>query len=252
MLHLIKWHNVTHKSSWPDLFLKNAVPLVSFVYNLNLKARLCRHIWTSQEAQCLCRIVLPLGGCSSVTGCIRQLSALPWGATVTVCTQWGMQGAAQPQVERENHLHERWLDSSVCTLSGRELLTHIWSFPGGSAVKNLPVMQVQSLGWGDSLEQGVATRSSILAWRIPWTEESGGLQSIGMQSVRYDESDWARTSLLLPTYCLYKLFVKSGININNQQYDKFMNKKLHTHTSQQTHMYTHFLLLRWFIPQTGE
>ena len=97
MLHPIKWHNVTHKSSWPDLFLKNAMPLVSFVYNLNLKARLCRHIWTSQEAQCLCRVVLPLGGCSSVTGCIRQLSALPWGATMPICTQWGMLGAPQPQ-----------------------------------------------------------------------------------------------------------------------------------------------------------
>ena len=165
---------------------------------------------------------------------------------------WGLHSL---KVGRENHLHERWLDSSVCTLSGRELLTHIWSFPGGSAVKNLPVMeemQVQSLGWGDSLEQGVATHSSILAWSIPRRVESGGIQSIGMQSVRDDESDWAHTSLLLPTYCLYKLFVKSGININNQQYDKFMNKKLHTHTSQQIHMYMHFLLLRWFIPQTGE
>ena len=43
-------------------------------------------------------------------------------------------------------------------------------------------MQVQSLGWEDSLEEGTATHSSILAWRIPWTEEPGGLQSIGSQS----------------------------------------------------------------------
>ena len=42
-------------------------------------------------------------------------------------------------------------------------------------------MQVQSLGWEDSLEKGMSTRSSILAWRIPWTEEPGGLQSIGSQ-----------------------------------------------------------------------
>ena len=93
---------------------------------------------------------------------------------------------------RENHLCERRSDSSVCTLSGRGLLTHIWSFPGGSAVKNLPVvqeMQVQSLGRGDSLEEAVATHSSILAWRIPGTEESGRLQSIGMQRVGHDESD---------------------------------------------------------------
>ena len=43
-------------------------------------------------------------------------------------------------------------------------------------------MQVQFLGWEDPLEEGMATHSSILAWRIPWTEEPGGLQSTGSQS----------------------------------------------------------------------
>ena len=55
-------------------------------------------------------------------------------------------------------------------------------------VKKLPAMQktqVQSLGWEDPLEEGMATHSSILAWRIPWTEEPGGLQSIGLQKVRH-------------------------------------------------------------------
>ena len=55
-------------------------------------------------------------------------------------------------------------------------------------VKKLPIMQetlVQSLGQEDPLEMG-ATHSSILAWRIPWTEESGGLQSVGSQRVRHD------------------------------------------------------------------
>ena len=50
--------------------------------------------------------------------------------------------------------------------------------------KNLPTMQetcVQSLGWEDPLEKGMATHFSILAWRIPWIEEPGGLQSIGSQ-----------------------------------------------------------------------
>ena len=47
-------------------------------------------------------------------------------------------------------------------------------------------MQVQSLGWDDPLEEELATHSSILAWRIPWTEESGGLPSIGSQRVRHD------------------------------------------------------------------
>ena len=42
--------------------------------------------------------------------------------------------------------------------------------------------QAQSLGWEDPLEEGMATPSSILAWRIPWTEEPGGLQSTGSQS----------------------------------------------------------------------
>ena len=56
-------------------------------------------------------------------------------------------------------------------------------------VKNLPAIQetqVQSLGWEDSLEKGMATHSSILAWRIPWTEEPGGLQSTGLQRVRHN------------------------------------------------------------------
>ena len=46
--------------------------------------------------------------------------------------------------------------------------------------------QVQSLGWEDPLEEEMATHSSILAWEIPWTEEPGGLQSMGSQRVGYD------------------------------------------------------------------
>ena len=57
-------------------------------------------------------------------------------------------------------------------------------------VKNLPVIRetwVQSLGWEDPLEKGMATHSSILAWRISWAEEPGMLQSIGLQkSQRHD------------------------------------------------------------------
>ena len=47
-------------------------------------------------------------------------------------------------------------------------------------------MQVQFLAWEDPLEEGMATHPSILAWRIPWTEELGGLQSMGSQRVRHD------------------------------------------------------------------
>ena len=56
-------------------------------------------------------------------------------------------------------------------------------------VKNLPAMQetqVQFLGWEDPLEKEMATQSSILAWRIPQTEEPGGLQSMGSQRVGHD------------------------------------------------------------------
>ena len=58
--------------------------------------------------------------------------------------------------------------------------------PGGSAVKNLPAMQetrVPSLGQEDSLEKGMTTHSSALPGRIPWIEEPGRLQSIGLQSL---------------------------------------------------------------------
>ena len=60
------------------------------------------------------------------------------------------------------------------------------SFPGGSEVKNLPTVWevwVQSLGWQDPLEKGMATHSSVLAWRIPFSEEPDGLQSMGFQGV---------------------------------------------------------------------
>ena len=58
------------------------------------------------------------------------------------------------------------------------ILHIIMGFPGGSAVRNLPAMHetwIRSLGWEDPLEKGMATHSSIFAWRIPWIEEAGGL-----------------------------------------------------------------------------
>ena len=56
-------------------------------------------------------------------------------------------------------------------------------------VKNLPAMQetrVRSLGQEDPLEKGMAIHTSILAWKIPWTEETGGVQSVGSQRVGHD------------------------------------------------------------------
>ena len=65
-------------------------------------------------------------------------------------------------------------------------------FPGGASGKELACQRrrcetwVRSLGWEDPLEEGMATNSSILVWRIPWTEEPGGLQSVGLQRIRPD------------------------------------------------------------------
>ena len=88
-------------------------------------------------------------------------------------------------------------------------------FPVAQSVKNPPAMetQVQSLGRKDSLEVGVATHSCILAWEIPWTEEPGGLQSMGSW-VRHDWSNWAYTcflkcfKIIFPLY-LYIIFIIS-------------------------------------------
>ena len=82
----------------------------------------------------------------------------------------------------------------------RHLLTLV--FPGGVGGKK-PSCQLRkletedwSLGWEDLLEEGMANHSSILAYRIPWTEEPGWLQSIVLQRLRHDSSDLARTHLI--------------------------------------------------------
>ena len=77
-------------------------------------------------------------------------------------------------------------------------------------VKSPPAMwetQVWSLGPDDPLEKGKATHFSILAWRIPWTEESGGLQSMGLRWVR---QDWATNTYLCISRCLF-LWTRSQI-----------------------------------------
>ena len=64
-----------------------------------------------------------------------------------------------------------------------------WDSLVAQRIKHLPAMretQVQSLGWEDPLEKEIAAHSSILAWRIPWREELGGLQFTGSQKVRHD------------------------------------------------------------------
>ena len=79
-------------------------------------------------------------------------------------------------------------------------------------VQNLFAMQeiwVWSLGWEDPLEKGMATHSSILAWGISWTGESGGLQSKGSQRVRHD---WATNPLIFINFTYY-ISIKKYINL---------------------------------------
>ena len=91
-------------------------------------------------------------------------------------------------------------------------------FTGGASGKE-PTYQcrrcqknIHLLGWEDALEAGLATHSSILAWRIPWTEESGGLQSIGSQKVRHKWfSVHACTRWLDHTVVLFLIFWGASI-----------------------------------------
>ena len=71
----------------------------------------------------------------------------------------------------------------------RQLATHLEKLNSlvAQMIKNLPALQetwVRSLGWEDPLEEEMATHSSILAWKSPWTEVPGGVQSMGLQRVR--------------------------------------------------------------------
>ena len=85
-------------------------------------------------------------------------------------------------------------------------------------VKNLPAMQeawVQSLGQEDPLEKGMATHSSILAWRIPKTEKPGRLQSLGLQRVRHD---WTHTHTHTHTKIILGAMEKSKFGLDTRQY----------------------------------
>ena len=76
----------------------------------------------------------------------------------------------------------------------------LWASLVAQMVKNLPAIReilVWSLGWEDLLEKGMATHSGIVAWKIPWTEEPGGLQSMGLQRIGHD---WVPRPTLLLTF----------------------------------------------------
>ena len=76
----------------------------------------------------------------------------------------------------------------ICLISCFPIFSYRSTFVA-KMLKNLPAIQeiqVQSLGWEDPLEKGMTTHSSILVWKIPWTEEPGELQSMGLQRVRHN------------------------------------------------------------------
>ena len=92
---------------------------------------------------------------------------------------------------------------------------HYWEFPGSSVAKNLPASAgnggewVRSLDRDDPPEKGMASHCSILAWRIPWTEEPGGLQSMGSQRFGHNRSDLACTHTCINILkCLWPIAFK--------------------------------------------
>ena len=83
-------------------------------------------------------------------------------------------------------------------------------------VKNLPTMRetwVQSLGWEDPLEEGMATHSSILSWRIPWAEEPGEVESIGLQGVGHN----LVTEQQQQNFNKFLIFIKTDKNLTYRQ-----------------------------------
>ena len=129
--------------------------------------------------------------------------------------KWCVQTALQCSSEQLQHTNSSQPDTNTSAYCGSRVVLHvltgttsrIWASQVALVVKNPPAMQetwVQSLGWEDPLEKGMATHSSILAWRIPWTEEPGGLQSMGLQRVGPDwvtELNWTETSYALVLIC---------------------------------------------------
>ena len=105
---------------------------------------------------------------------------------------------------QESHMEKdtwEFTDLACVVLRDIHLIPHIAGLRASlvaERLKHLPPMretQVRSLGWEDPLEKEMATHSSILAWRIPWTEEPGRLQSTGLQRVRHD---WATSLHFIP------------------------------------------------------
>ena len=124
----------------------------------------------------------------------------PWGCKELDVTE-------HPSTAHEKHnrasLVVQWLRLHTLNAGGTDVSPGQGTrgFLCDSAVKNLTAMQepqetwVQPLGLEDPLKEGIAVHSSVLAWRISWTEEPAGLQSVGTQKVRHNGSDLARAHI---------------------------------------------------------
>ena len=115
-------------------------------------------------------------------------------------------------------------------------------------------MWVPSLGQEDPLEEGMATQSSTLPWRIPWTEEPGSLQPIGLQRVRHNWSDLARMHTTISTQLCY-LWIEKGASFRCQldfPDHKFQLKAYSSHTSLHCSPATTTTLLIGYTPKQNK
>ena len=124
-------------------------------------------------------------------------------ATSSSVLAWRIPGTGEPGGLPSMGSHSRTRLKRLSSSSSSSPMFESSASLVAQRLKRLPSMRetwVQFLGWEDALEKEMATHSSILAWRIPWTEEPGGLQSTGSQRVGHD---WAQTWCLNLTYSNY-------------------------------------------------
>ena len=124
-------------------------------------------------------------------------------------------------------------------------LQYSWASQVAQLVKNLPIMRetwVQSLGWEDPLEKGTTTHSSILAWRITWTEESGRLQSMELQRVGHNWVTFTFTfKVTLVVQLVKNLPTLQEIHVQPLDWEYPLEKAMATHSS----------ILAWKNPMDG-
>ena len=121
-----------------------------------------------------------------ITSCYQQSTSPHTGRLCVVHISW-LKNVVSQTMSPNLHLHDSPYLPAI--FSGALQISRTVGFPGGASGKESACQykrQVQSLGQEDPLEEEMATHSNILAWRIAWTEEPGGLQSVGSQRVRHN------------------------------------------------------------------